>query len=86
MRIFVYKVIFLSFSIFAVYQATIGLTIKNIQKKFFSLYDEENIIVIKDKIRKEIKKGLEKDRIINQSDAELINKFIKKIIYEINNQ
>lgn len=85
MRIFIYKVIFLSFSIFALYQATVGVTIKNIQKKIFSVYDEENANLVKNKIRKEIKKSLEKDRIISKSDAELINKFLKKIIYEINN-
>lgn len=85
MRIFVYKVIFLCFSIFALYQATVGMTIKNIQKKIFSVYDEENLNLIKNKLRKEINKGLEKDRIINKPDAELINRFLKKIIYEINN-
>lgn len=85
MRIFIYKVIFLSFSIFALYHATVGVTIKNIQKKIFSVYDEENANLVKNKLRKEIKKGLNKDRIISKSDAELINKFLKKIIYEINN-
>ena len=39
--------------------------------------------MVKDKIRSEIKSGLEKDRILSNEDAILIKKFIKKITSEL---
>ena len=38
----------------------------------------------KGKIREEMRKGIEKDKILNEEDAELIQKFIKKLLKEIN--
>ena len=40
--------------------------------------------MIKEKVRSEIKSGLEKDQILSDEDALLIKKFIKKISSELN--
>ena len=48
-----------------------------------SSLDKEAAEVIKNKIRDEIKSGLEKDRILSQEDANLLKKFINKISSEL---
>ncbi len=52
----------------------------------FSLNKKENIEEVKNKIRKEVKKGLEKDKILNDEDAILLKKFYIKIKKELNDQ
>ncbi len=53
-------------------------TLLNLNKK-------ENIESLKNKIRIEIEKGIEKEKILNDEDAELLYKFYSKIKEEINN-
>ena len=43
--------------------------------KLFNLNDKENIELIKDKIRLEIRSGLDKDKILNEEDRMLLYKF-----------
>ena len=43
------------------------------------------VIIVKGKIRKEIKSAIKKDRILSESDAKLINEFIKKLNKELTN-
>ena len=52
----------------------------------FSLNKKENIEEVKNKIRKEVKKGLEKDKILDDEDAILLKKFYIKIKKELNDQ
>ena len=52
--------------------------------RILELSSKENLEVTKDKIRKEINDGLQKDNILNNEDAELIYKFYIKIKKEIN--
>ena len=47
--------------------------------KLFNLNDKENIELIKDKIRLEIKSGLDKDKILNEEDRMLLYKFYLKL-------
>ena len=39
---------------------------------------------MKDKAREEMKKGIEKDTILNPDDAQLLGKFLNKLLKEIN--
>jgi len=45
--------------------------------------DKETAVIIKKKIRSEIRSGLEKDQILSEDDAKLIKEFIKKISSEL---
>ncbi len=45
--------------------------------------DKSTVEVLKDKIRSELKSGIEKDKILSDEDAVLIKKFIEKISSEI---
>lgn len=84
MRIFVYKTLIIIVSLFFLYQFTVGYTIQKIQNKFFSIYDEDTAKEFKLKIKEEIKKGTDKDRILTEEEALLLKNFIKKIEKEIN--
>ena len=53
--------------------------------KILMLNNKNNIEQLKDKLRLEIKKGLEKDKILSDEDAFLIYKFYNKIKKEIIN-
>ena len=45
--------------------------------------DKSTVELVKNKIRSEIKSGLEKDKILSKEDANLINQFIDKISSEL---
>ena len=45
--------------------------------------DKDTADMIKDKIRDEIKSGLEKDRILSEEDTIIIKKLIKKLSSEL---
>ena len=47
--------------------------------RILSLNEKENIVQLKDKLRLEIKKSLDKDYILNQEDKILLYKFYHKI-------
>ncbi len=84
MRLFVYKTLFLGFIIFIIFHATIGFVLKNYEAKIMNLLSKDNINYIKDKLRSEIKDGLEKDQILSQEDVILVNKLLLKIKKELN--
>ena len=85
MRIFVYKSLFILISLFVLYKITIGSSVKTYEKKLQSVFSKENTEFYKSKIRKEIKSAIKKDRILSESDAKLINEFIKKLNKELTN-
>ena len=79
---FFIKLIAITFAIIVVINVTYNLIFaekfENINK-LLSLNNKENIEQIKDKIRLEMKKGLLKDKIINEEDKILFYKFYLKI-------
>lgn len=85
MKLFIYKTLFLFLIIFIIYHSTIGYLIKKYENKIYNSLSKDNIIFIKEKIRAEISDGLSKDRIINQEDAILINRFLQKLRKELSN-
>ena len=85
MKIFVYKTIFALLGVFILYQFTIGKKIEYYEYKFRNLTTDQGKENIRDKIREEIKRANEKDKILSVEDKELIKKFIFKIQKELNN-
>ena len=83
MKLFIYKSIITFVFIFFVYQITIGAKVREIESKINNLTSEENINFFKDKIRQEIKSGLEKENYLGKEDAKLLNDFINKIKSEL---
>ena len=79
---FFIKLIAITFSIIIIINITYNLIFtekfENISK-LLSLSDKESVELIKNKIRSEIKKGLLKDKIINDEDKILFYEFYLKV-------
>tara|TARA_B100000941_G_scaffold212249_1_gene155721 strand:- start:181 stop:483 length:303 start_codon:yes stop_codon:yes gene_type:complete len=79
---FIIKLVAVTFAIIVVINVTYNLIfadkLENINKLLL-LNKKENIESLKDKIRSELKQGLEKDQILNKEDKILIYKFYLKI-------
>jgi 1,2-phenylacetyl-CoA epoxidase catalytic subunit len=84
MKIFLIKTGVIFFAVLVLFKLTVGSLYNSLQKKFDEQFSQEQIMLIKDKIREEMRKGIEKDKILNDDDAKLIQEFIKKLLKEIN--
>ena len=82
LKIFFIKLICITFSVIIIINITYNLIfadkLENINK-LFNLNNKDNIEQIKNKIRLEIKSGLDKDKILNEEDKILLNKLYLKI-------
>ena len=79
---FFIKLIAITFSIIVIINVTYNLIFAEkleTLEKILSINDKENIDQIKDKVRKEIKKGLLKDKVFNDDDRILLKQFYLKI-------
>ena len=83
MKLFIYKSLLVFFLIFLLFQFTIGSVIKNYEKKMDKYFSKQHLESVKSNIREEMKKATEKENYLNQEDAELIYKFLKKLEREI---
>jgi hypothetical protein len=83
MKIFLIKSAIIFFLIFVFWKLTFGSIINKAENKLAFFTSKEQIIIIKDKIRSEIEKGVKKDRLLSIEDAELLRKFLNKLGKEI---
>ena len=83
MRLFVYKTLFVFFCLFLLFNLTIGYQIRKIENSIQNLSSKEKIESVKEKIRKEMKNGIDKDNIFSNEDRILIKKFLNKINEEL---
>tara|TARA_X000000368_G_C22449447_1_gene458333 strand:+ start:177 stop:446 length:270 start_codon:yes stop_codon:yes gene_type:complete len=84
MRDFIYKAIIIAFVLIIGFEFTLGKRIDPIVQNINKFSDEHGRKELINKLRKEMRKGLEKENILKQEDRVLINKFMKKISKEIN--
>ncbi len=84
MKIFLIKTGVIFFAALVLFKLTVGSFYNSLQKKFDEQFSKDQVMLIKDKIREEMRKGIKKDKILNDEDADLIKKFIKKLLKEIN--
>ena len=83
MRQFIYKVIIFTISIIIIYEFTIGKQISQFSEKMDAITSKEGRKESIDKLRKEIKRAVKKERYLSKEDAKLINEFIFKIQKEL---
>ena len=86
LKFFFIKLISITFAIIVIINVTYNLILADKMdniNKLLSLTEKENIVLVKEKIRSEIKDGLKKKQILNKDDAQLINKLFNKIKNEI---
>ncbi len=85
LKIFFIKLIAITFSIVIIinvfYNVFLSDKLEVLNK--LSQFDRETAEMIKNKVRSELKSGLEKEKILSDEDAVLIKKFLKKISSEL---
>ena len=84
MRAFIYKAVVITIIFIIGFEFTIGKRIDPIVKNIDKFSDEQGRKELINKLRKEMKKGLEKENMLNDDDRELIYKFFNKLKSEIN--
>jgi hypothetical protein len=65
------------------FNLTIGYQIRKIENSIQNISSKEKIESLKEKIRKEMKSGIDKDNLFKNEDRILIKKFLKKIFEEL---
>ena len=85
MKTFVYKTLFIFVSIFILFQLTIGAKLKQLNNELTKLKSKENIEIIKEKLRDELRSAISKENYLSPDDAKLINEFINKLKKELSN-
>ena len=86
MKIIFYKSLLIFFLSFILVQFTIGVVVKDFKEQIYELKSKKNIEAFKNKMREEIKSGLESENYLSNQDAQLINDFINKIKKELINK
>ena len=84
MRQFIYKVIIIIFIFIIGFEFTIGKRIDPIVQTLNKFSNEQGRKELISKLRKEMRKGINKEYILKEEDRILINKFINKLSNEIN--
>jgi len=83
MKIFLVKSIIVFFGIFFLFQATIGSQFDSFRNSLDTFSSKEKRDVLKEKIKDEMKKGIEKENYFEEDERILISKFLKKIFKEL---
>jgi len=65
------------------FQLTIGSKVREINTKLDKFKSKENVEIVKNKMRNEIKSAIEKDSYLTPEDALLINNFLNKLKKEL---
>jgi hypothetical protein len=83
MKQYVYKIIIFILAIIFIYEFTIGKQINKYADQLNSINSKDGRKETVQKIKNELRKGVEKDRYLSKEDAKLINRFIEKIKKEL---
>jgi len=84
MRSFIYKIIVVAFLFIVVFEFTIGKRIDPIVDNMNKFSNEQGRKELISKLRKEMRKGLEKENMLKEDDRILIYNFFNKLQSEIN--
>jgi hypothetical protein len=84
MRQFIYKTIIIIFIFIVGFEFTIGKRIDPMIQTLDKFSDEQGRKELIHKLRKEMRKGINKEYILKEEDRILINKFINKLSSELN--
>ena len=83
MKQFLYKTLIAVIAVVLVYEFTIAKQIKKFSSQGDIFLSKEGRKEGVEKIRKELRKAINKERYLSEEDAKLINQFINKIITEL---
>ena len=84
MREFILKFIIILIGLFILFKVTIGSVIETYSSKVEKIFNQNSRIEIKEKLLLEMKKGINKEKLISEEEADIISKFFKKLYKELN--
>ena len=84
MKIYIYKLLIAVFFFYVLFELTIGTRIDYYTSKINFFSDEQSRNELKEKIKSEIKKGIEKENLFTDEEKVLISDFINKVNKELN--
>ena len=83
MKIFLVKSVIVFFGVFFLFQATIGSQFESFRNSLDIFSSKGKRDVLKEKIKDEMKKGIEKEKYFKEDERVLISRFLKKIFKEL---
>lgn len=83
MKSYLLKLIIFFLVLFIFFELTIGKRLDKLDNMFNSINDTGQRVEFKEKIKKELKKGIEKEYYFDEEERYLLSTFIKKIIQEL---
>ena len=83
MRQFIYKAVIITFIFTIAFEFTIGKRLDPIVQNINKFSNEQGRKELINKLRKEMRKGINKEYILKEDDRILINRFINKLSNEI---
>jgi len=84
MKIFIFKLLISLFFFYVFFEITIGSRIDYFKDKIDAFSDHKSRIEMKEKIKQELKKAVEKENYFTEEERFLISNFIEKIKAELN--
>ena len=84
MRGFIFKAIIVTFIFIVGFEFTIGKRIDPLVNNLNRFSNEQGRKDLINKLRKEMRKGIEKEYMLKEEDRVLVYKFFKKLMSEIN--
>ena len=79
MKIFIYKSLIVFFLFILAFNLTINYKLRSYERDLKALASENNREKIKNKLKDEMKKAIEKDKYFTDEEKKLINDFLNKI-------
>ena len=83
MKLFIYKLIISLVFLYIFFEFTIGSRLDYYRDSLNSLGDHQKRLVIKEKVKSELRKAIEKENYFTEEERILISSFIKKIQEEL---
>ena len=83
MKVFLVKVLIVFIAVFILFQITIGSKITKVENTLNSVSSPGQRDAFKEKIKAEMKKGIEKENYFSEEERVLISQFLKKILREL---
>ena len=84
MKIFIYKTLIVTFSVYLLFQFTAGIKIREYEEKLESLiYNKQTREKIIEKVKEEIKTANQKENLFTSEERELLSNFINKVQKEL---
>ena len=83
MKKFLIRTVIVIVAVFFLYQFTFGSEISNLKSTLASFSDKGKREMFKEKLKDEMKKGIQKEKYFKEEDRILISQFLKKILKEL---